>query len=215
MWIAKLKIKHDCTIGNRCKRFKCFSYSIPLGSWRHNSLEYTSERHTIEGDEENVKEFITDLKKDNRVKNLEVSKNTVFFVGTRKKGKIPSAYWNQKIFFVKPVFVDKEGFEYWEIASCKKEEITAFIDGVKKEKGLTLEIQKIQKAPFADIHFPRTMPNLTQKQKRAFELAIENGYYKFPRKSDLGKLAKIMGVSVSTCQEHLRKAEEKILPTFG
>jgi len=214
MWIAKLKIIHNCTIGNRCRQFRCISYSLPLGNWREGNLEYTSERHTIEGDEKKVKLFLTDLKKDKRVRNLEISKNTIFFIGIRKKEKIPTSYWNPKIFFIKPVFVDKEGYEYWEIASWKKEVINEFINNLEKEKGLTLEIQKIKSVKLDDIHFPHIMPKLSPKQKRAFELAIENGYYRFPRKAGLEELAKIMKVSISTFQEHLRKAEEKIIPSF-
>ncbi len=214
MWVTKLKIKHDCTIGNRCERFKCISYSMPLGNWHDKNYEYTSERHTIEGNEKNVREFLKNLKKDERVINLEISKNTVFFIGKRKKEKIPTSHWNQKIFFIKPVFVDKDGYEYWKIASWKREVITEFIKNLEKEKELKLDILKIQKVKLEDIHFPRIMPKLSPKQKRAFELAVEYGYYKFPRKVGLEKLAKIMKVSVSTLQEHLRKAEEKIIPSF-
>jgi CheY-like chemotaxis protein len=36
-----------------------------------------------------------------------------------------------------------------------------------------------------------------------------------PRKVDLGDLAKLMKVSTSTYQEHLRKAESKLLPFFS
>ncbi len=214
MWIAKLKIKHDCTIGNRCEKFKCISYSIPLGSWHDKNYEYTSERHTIEGDEKDIKAFIKDLKKDKRIKSLEIAKNTLFFIGIRKKEKIPSSHWIPKIFFIKPVFVGKDGYEYWEIASWKKEVITDFIDDLEKEKGLSLEIQKFHKVNLDDVHFPHIMPKLYPKQKRAFELAIEHRYYNFPRGIGLEGLANIMQVSISTFQEHLRKAEEKIIPSF-
>lgn len=214
MWIAKLKIRHDCTIGNRCKKFNVISYSLPLGNWHNKDYEYTSERHTLEGNEKDIKSFLKDLKKDKRLKNMEISKNTLFFIGVRKKERIPSAHWNPKIFFIKPVFVDRDGYEYWEIASWRKEVITNFISGLEKEKGLNLEIQKLHKVDLDDVHFPHIMPKLSPKQKRAFELAVENGYYNFPRKVGLKELAKIMGISLSTLQEHLRKAEEKVIPSF-
>ncbi len=214
MWVAKLKIRHDCTIGNRCKKFKCISYSIPLSSWHDKDYEYTSERHTIEGDEENVKALLKDLKKDKRVRNLEVSKNTIFFIGMRRKERIPTSHWNPRIFFVKPVFVDRDGYEYWEIASWNRGVITDFIGNLRREKGMVMEIQKIHKVRLDDVHFPHVMPRLSPKQKRAFELAVEHGYYRFPRRVGLEDLAKTMNVSISTLQEHLRKAEEKIIPSF-
>ena len=57
-------------------------------------------------------------------------------------------------------------------------------------------------------------PHLTVKQKKAFELAVNNGYYEYPRKITLSQLASILGISFSTYQKHLRKAEQKILPFF-
>ena len=56
---------------------------------------------------------------------------------------------------------------------------------------------------------------LPEKQKEAFDIAVKNGYYKFPRKIDLTGLAKLAGVSASTFHENLRKAEAKLLPFFG
>jgi len=56
------------------------------------------------------------------------------------------------------------------------------------------------------------MPPLTEKQKRAFELAIEQGYYDIPKRTDLKKLSKLMKVSLATFQEHLKRAEAKIIP---
>ncbi|MFC1774989.1 helix-turn-helix domain-containing protein [Nanoarchaeota archaeon] len=52
---------------------------------------------------------------------------------------------------------------------------------------------------------------MTTKQKRAFELAISNGYYDFPKRIDINKLAKMMGVSFSTYRAHLKKAESKLM----
>ena len=63
-----------------------------------------------------------------------------------------------------------------------------------------------------DIYFSRLMPKLTDKQKRAVTLAWEYGYYRWPKKTDFGKLAKLMKVSVPTYREHLKKAEQKLMP---
>lgn len=54
--------------------------------------------------------------------------------------------------------------------------------------------------------------NLTPKQKDAILSAIIYGYYSWPRKSNLEKLAKKVGKKRRTLQENLRKAEAKILP---
>ncbi|MDP3741951.1 MAG: helix-turn-helix domain-containing protein [Candidatus Micrarchaeota archaeon] len=56
------------------------------------------------------------------------------------------------------------------------------------------------------------MTGLTQKQLIAFQLACQLGYYKYPRSVSLEQLAKAAKLSYSTYKEHLRRAEEKIMP---
>ena len=56
-----------------------------------------------------------------------------------------------------------------------------------------------------------SIPKLTNKQRFAVELAIEKGYYEYPRKISVQELAKISKSPRSTFQEHLRKAESKLM----
>lgn len=214
MWVTRLKIKHDCTIAARCRRFNCTAFSLPLSSWHDKKYYYTSQRHIIEGNAKDIEIFLNELRKDKRIINIEVAKNIVFFIERRKKKDIPASHYNPKMFFVRPVFSEKSGYEYWELASWDKNVLMGFINGLKREKDVNVIIEKIQNEKLDTIYFPKVMPKLSDKQREAFQLAVENGYYKFPRKIDLGKLAKLMHVSLSTYQEHLRKAEEKIMPSY-
>ena len=59
---------------------------------------------------------------------------------------------------------------------------------------------------------PKILPKLSKKQKDALSVAVKEGYYGFPRKKELNDLAKLSKVSFSTFREHLRKAENKIIP---
>jgi predicted DNA binding protein len=67
--------------------------------------------------------------------------------------------------------------------------------------------KKITNVSIAQIH-----PELTDKQKAAIKLAIEEGYYKIPREIDVKDLAKKSRLAFSTFQNHLRKAESKLIP---
>jgi len=67
MWLTTLKIKHDCTIGERCKKFYYTSLSLPLNNWYDQKYYYTSHRHTIEGSEKDISKFIKDLKTDSKI----------------------------------------------------------------------------------------------------------------------------------------------------
>jgi predicted DNA binding protein len=53
--------------------------------------------------------------------------------------------------------------------------------------------------------------NLTEKQLQALLHAVANGYYRIPKKVKAVEVARLMGVPRTTYEEHLRKAESKIL----
>ncbi|MCX6770322.1 MAG: helix-turn-helix domain-containing protein [Candidatus Micrarchaeota archaeon] len=211
MWVLRLKLRHDCTIANRCRKFRCLSYSLSIGNWSEGGYYYTTERHTLEGEPRQVRRFLEDLKKDPKVAGLEIAGNTLFFIG-KDRHRIPSSFYNPKIFFTKPVFVDRQGFEYWEVASHEKKVLGEFLDGMKKQGYPHLQILYFRKVLLDNIYFPAIAPGLTEKQKRVFELACENGYYDIPKGTDLAHLAKALKISIATCQEHLKRAEAKIIP---
>lgn len=52
---------------------------------------------------------------------------------------------------------------------------------------------------------------LSSRQAEAVELALEEGYFDWPREIDAEGLAEKLDISHSTLLEHLRKAEKKLL----
>jgi predicted DNA binding protein len=215
MWITRLKIRHDCIIGNRCKKFGITTTGTPFNVFIKDNTTYSPQLHTLEGDKEKVKEFLNDFKKDRKVSNLEVEGNNIFFIEIQKTKKITSSVYARlgpKIIFVKPVFVGKDGYEYWEVASWSKHILTDFIKSIRKEVTKEVNVEKIEQTKLTDIYFSHLMPNLTENQKKAIYIAFEKGYYHWPKKTDFNKLAKIMKISVSTYREHLKKAEQKLMP---
>ncbi len=55
---------------------------------------------------------------------------------------------------------------------------------------------------------------LTNKQERVLLIAYKEKYFERPRGSNLNSLSKILGVSVATVHEHLRKALYKIIQKY-
>jgi len=210
MWITRLKIKHDCIIGNRCKKFSVTTTGMPFQVYIEKGITYSPQIQTLHCTKELAEEFIEDLKKDKRINNLEVEGNTFFLIEVRKE-KIPATHHHSKLIFVKPVFVDKDGYEYWEVASWKKLILTEFISKLKKDIEY-VKILKINETKLTDIYFAHLSPKLTDHQKNAIELAFENGFYSWPKQTDLGNLAKHMNISIPTFREHLKRAEEKLMP---
>ena len=74
------------------------------------------------------------------------------------------------------------------------------------------KLVRIQEIKLRDTYFTHIAPKLSPNQKEALEIAIKEGYYHYPRQIELRKLASIMKISLATYREHLRRAEEKIIP---
>lgn len=115
MWVAKIKLRHDCIIGNRCREFNVTMQSLDLNEERRKGKVFTSSIHQLIGNERDTKKFVKDLKKDKRTKYVEFNGETLFLIETSKKK--PVSQFTRKMFFVKPVIIDTQGYEYWEIAS--------------------------------------------------------------------------------------------------
>lgn len=211
MLIAKFIIKHDCILGNRCEKFKVILQSSNPSVYREGGKIVSSSMHYMSGESDKINEFIKDLSKDKKVISLE-RKGDMFFLLEKSEEKAVQ-FFTPKILFTKPVLMDKQGFETWEIASYERKEIETFLGKVEKHFD-NYKLLKLKETKIDNVFFPRLMPNLTELQKRAIELAIQQGYYKTPREIDLRKLAKLMDLSLSTYQQHLRVAEEKLIPNI-
>lgn len=211
MWIAKIKLKHKCMLGDRCKRFKVTLQSVAFSVFKEKGNTITSSMHYMSGVPKNIDNFVKDLKKDKKVIKIERKGNTFFLL---EKAEIKAvAFYTPKIIFIKPVLVNSDGYEIWEIGSWEKEEVSRFINNVERQIK-DFHLLKFYQIAINTVFFPKLMPQLTDKQKQAVELAIEEGYYKTPRKIGLRKLAKLMGVSLATFEQHLRSAEEKLIPNL-
>jgi len=57
----------------------------------------------------------------------------------------------------------------------------------------------------------RMLSSLTQKELAVLQIAMESGYYEYPRKINGTELARKIKSSKSTVIEHLRKAENKVM----
>lgn len=213
MWILKLKLMHkDCHITSRCKKFNVISYAYPTSSYVKNGKKFVTAVHFIQGEEANKKKFFNDLKKDKKIKKVEIFGNIYSYeVELKEGGEHVQLYYNPALSFVKPVINNYDGFEYWEVACFDKKILMNFVADLKKHMDY-FEILKIKNEKLRHIYFPNVMPSLSKNQKKAIELAYKRGYYSYPRKIELKTLAKDSGVSVPTFQEHIRKAEIKLLP---
>lgn len=212
MWVARIKLLHkDCISSQLTKKHGITNFVYCLNYYTEDGFNYFSIVHIPTGEPERVQAFIEDLKKDKRIFKLEQSENIIFTLVKEPAVRTHlTEFYNPKLFYVKPDVNSPDGYEYFEVGSWKKEYLQGLIN-MAKEK-MNGELLSIEQKKLTDIYIPHIMPSLSDKQKHAVEIAYQHGYYDFPRRIELDKLAEIMGVSKSTYQEHLRLAEKKLMP---
>ncbi len=216
MWVLKIKGREQGNIYEE----KTLKNKVKIYFYAHNHYEegdkvFLTGSGIVEGKEENKKAFLKDLKKDKKVTYFE--SNVDYFVCAyaedkkSRRGKGIKASYNPRYLFLKPAVVDENGWEHWEIASPDKKVLDEMISKSEKLKGLQYEILKFKQEKIENLMIYTSMPKLTTKQKDILMLAIKREYYGYPRKVNLAQLAKEKGISTSTLQFHLAKAEQKML----
>jgi predicted DNA binding protein len=211
MWVAKVKLFGETgKIGSRTKKFNISVSGFPISFYAKKDGIYIYMVGFLFGEQKNKEKFIKDIKKEKGVLHFE-NKNDFIIAQVIEPLKLAPMY-DSKIINLEPIFIDEQGFNHWTIGSWDKEDLMAFIKVVEKE--YNAELISITQRNITNFSIISMQPELTTKQKRAMELAIKENYYSYPRKVELRDLAKIMKISYSTFQAHLRKAEQKLIPFF-
>ena len=100
MWIAKLRIKHDCIFGNRCEKFKIVCINASFNPYRKCNSVFIEHFGTLHGDSRKIDRYLNDLKKDKRVVYFERDRNT-FFVLEKRPGKAtPGSFIKPELIYV-------------------------------------------------------------------------------------------------------------------
>ncbi len=227
MWVLKTKgFDKGNIFGEKAIRHKVSIHYYPLNHYFEKGTYYFTAVGIVEGQESNIKSFFNDLRKDTKnskikryvatkryVVSLEVSNNFFVCVTAQRNSielnKYVRLYYNLKIIHINPAIIDSKGFETWNIALQKREDIEELIE--IGEMKYNAEILFFKEMRLKNIGILSVLPEVTEKQKQAFLLAYGKGYYDYPRRIELEKLASLMKISLSTYHAHLRKAEKSFL----
>ena len=212
MWILKLKVDSKKQfLGRMALKHNVSMTGYPLSYYKDDKSLYVILCGFMFGKEKNKKELVKDLKKQPELVKLEFKND--FAVIITKQPIFTEPVWDARIIRLSPHIINhKEKKHTWDLASfdrTKLEQVLAFA-----KKYLNAEILKFKEEKISNITITRLLPELTKKQKQALEIAINNGYYDYPKKVTMEKLAEIMGVSYSTYQQHLKTTESKIIPSI-
>ncbi len=209
MWrmILKLEAKKQF-LGGLSLKHKVSFYGYPLSYWKDKKNLYLVVAGIVVGEEKNKSALFAEIKKLKEILNVERSKD--FAILITKQPLFSEPVYDPRIIRPNPVQINKEGYHIWDLASFDRhvlEKVWLFAKKHLNANLLTLKEEKI-----SNISFTRILPELTGKQKTAMEYALNNGYYNYPKKINMERLAKMMKISYSTYQAHLKKAESKIIP---
>ena len=216
MWNLKFKVLNKDSIYTQITdKYKVVDYLYPVDNYKKGNRIYILGIHHLEGEEKEVSRFILALKKNKKVKEIEVNGKEVITLIAEEE-PFYQLLFAAELYHTSPVFI-KDGYEEWNVSSFNRAILENIISEISKwkDKFAEFELKSLSRSKLGEIYFPKIRPYLPPKQKEAFELALKRGYYSFPRKVDLGGLAKEMKVTVATYHENLRKAESKLLPFFS
>jgi len=210
MWIAKIRYESFRLgiLGKLAKENNVSVVGYPISYSKTEKGVISFVVGTLFGERKNKGSFVRAAKKSPLFLNVEEKDD--FLTGVLKIVPEGEPLYNPYIIYAKPAIISPDGMEILEIASFEKkhlEKVISFLEKVTNAKLISMIQEKISGLSVATI-----APKITMKQRGAFELALNNGYYNYPRKIDLKRLAKISGINFSAYHAHLRKAEKALLP---
>jgi predicted DNA binding protein len=107
------------------------------------------------------------------------------------------------------------GYEFCEVLAFSSKDLNRALGNLSKVSKVQIESQGSIIRPNArssmTISVDDFFGQLTQKQLDALVQSIEMGYYGYPKNKTIAEMASILKVPPSTFEEHLRKAEIKIM----
>ncbi|MDY6765512.1 MAG: helix-turn-helix domain-containing protein [Halobacteria archaeon] len=118
-----------------------------------------------------------------------------------------------------PPTVHKQGWEHYTVIAFDEADIRSLYRDLENDR----EIEVLSKTGLSKTRVPHSMlapvdqifADLTDRQLEALRLALDNGYYQQPRECSASELAEHTTVARATFEEHLRKAENKLIRNAG
>lgn len=208
MWVCKFQFDGGDNIffGGLAKKYNATLTGYNVSSHMKNNAFYVTVVGTFNGNEKVQEKFLDEIKNSKFVVKFE--KNSNFFIVKIREWIAFKSFYSPNFIYLSPIVIDNKGIYHYHVASWFRKDIETVLDVVDKKYGLKLI--SLKEEPISSISLTGIQPNLTDKQKKAYELAVKSGYYDYPKRITLKELAKMMGVSYSTYQQHLSYAEKKV-----
>jgi predicted DNA binding protein len=209
-----LRVTHDCPYGNISRRFPSFKMFVWCN--RENEVfevivEKQSEYSAVTEEISKLKDIIETTSDGNGVRLITKPCHCT------TENSITKNIDECNLLQILPVIYEK-GWEYYRLIAFRHEDLQELVHRLE-EKGFVFDI--IRKVPFGG-HIAGSLTltadalfsGLTEKQVDALLNAYSHGYYRLPRSTDVQTMARNRRVPRTTFQEHLKKAENKLVASL-
>jgi len=209
------KATHDCPFGNISRKFPY----VKLFTWCNREHEVIE---VIVAKQEEYPAVMEELSKIGGIIGVSSDRHRVHLITKTcfctEDNSVVRNIDAFNLLHVSPVVYD-QGWEYYRVIVFRHDDLKGLMQRLE-EKGFVFDI--VRKIPFdgfiassltltADALFSE----LTDKQMDALMTAYTYGYYRLPRKTDVQTIATKRRVPRTTFQEHLKKAENKLVVSLA
>jgi len=104
------------------------------------------------------------------------------------------------------------------IVSLNEADLTAVYRELNESHQVTVEAKREIESVMPDVPLlmlDSALPELSEGQEEALLTALQEGYYEIPRGTTTKEIADQLGISRRTFEEHLRRAENKLVESFA
>jgi predicted DNA binding protein len=210
LYEASIRVKHECPYRKISERYPDLTIrEWPLSDCQ--ALEITTETTLTDELLDEINEIGTVL--------YESTDDSGYHVVTQSclcslEDSVIDRFEDHNCLYQSPT-IYRQGWEHYTVVAFDDKDVRELLESLRSDR----EIELLSKTSISETQIPHSMlapanqlfEDITDRQLAALQLALESGYYEQPRKTSLRDLAEQTAVARSTYEEHLRKAENKLL----
>jgi len=214
------KLQHDCPYNNLSRKYP----NVLFSQWCNYSMEVLevsfkelNELSEFQAVQEDIQQYLTKLGTKIARKSFSGSNTQIIVhecICDRVYKSVTSVLEKHNCLELQPTTYH-EGWEWYRMISFSQKDIKATFDELAKFSKYEI-ISRTTRPDYSVretfvVSTNKLFGELTGKQRDALAAALDNGYYRVPKKVTTDEIAHQMGQPRTTYEEHLRKAESKVL----
>lgn len=212
------RLRHRCLFGKLSDEFP----EVVFSNWCNFSMEILEYKVKDPAVSARIQERITTLSKRgfkpiSRSAKDGTSQMVLLRCGHKRGTSVDETMEDHGCLVLYPV-VYRAGWEEYRIIAMDEEKLGPLFADLKKQGELDITSKRKNEEGLLSHSFvlssTELFSGLTAKQADALKVAIEHGYYRVPRKIRFEDIAKSRKTPRTTFEEHVRKAESKIMTSL-